>query len=43
MSFPLFCFRFSVRDFVYNEEELQAGKNAIVKLATDKKKEFVSC
>ena len=34
--------RFTVRDFVYNEEELQAGKNEIIKLSTDKKKQFVS-
>lgn len=34
--------RFIVRDFVYNEEELNAGKNEITKLATDKKKQFVS-
>lgn len=34
--------RFIVRDFTYNEEELAAGKNEITKLATDKKKQFVS-
>ena len=34
--------RFVVRDFVYNEEELSAGKNEITKLASDKKKQFVS-
>lgn len=32
--------KFTVRDFVYNEEELQAGKNEILKLSTDKKKQF---
>lgn len=32
--------KFTVRDFVYNEEELQAGKNEIMKLSTDKKKQF---
>ncbi|XP_064634546.1 V-type proton ATPase subunit C 1-B-like [Lineus longissimus] len=32
--------RFVVRDFVYNEEELTAGKNELAKLATDKKKQF---
>merc|ERR1712191_37644 len=32
--------KFLVRDFVYNEEELNAGKNEITKLATDKKKQF---
>jgi len=32
--------KFIVRDFVYNEEELNAGKNEITKLATDKKKQF---
>ena len=32
--------KFVVRDFVYNPEELQAGKNEITKLATDKKKQF---
>lgn len=34
--------KFIVRDFVYNEEELAAGKNEITKLVTDKKKQFVS-
>lgn len=38
----LFLWRFVVRDFTYNEEELAAGKNEITKLATDKKKQFVS-
>lgn len=40
----IYCsiFRFIVRDFTYNEEELAAGKNEITKLATDKKKQFVS-
>lgn len=33
--------KFIVRDFVYNEEELTAGKNEITKLITDKKKQFV--
>ncbi|XP_067632393.1 V-type proton ATPase subunit C isoform X2 [Eurosta solidaginis] len=32
--------KFIVRDFVYNEEELAAGKNEITKLITDKKKQF---
>ncbi|CAG0892402.1 unnamed protein product [Darwinula stevensoni] len=32
--------KFIVRDFVYNEEELTAGKNELTKLATDKKKQF---
>lgn len=32
--------RFIVRDFVYNEEELAAGKNELTKLASDKKKQF---
>ena len=31
-----------VRDFAYNEEELEAGKNEIKKLDADKKKQFVS-
>lgn len=35
-------FRFIVREFTYNEEELAAGKNEITKLVTDKKKQFVS-
>lgn len=35
--------KFVVRDFVYNEEEMAAGKNEITKLVTDKKKQFVSC
>lgn len=33
--------KFIVRDFVYNEEELAAGKNEMTKLMTDKKKQFV--
>ena len=37
-----FILRFIVRDFVYNEEEMLAGKNEISKLASDKKKQFVS-
>merc|ERR1719367_1229266 len=32
--------KFMVRDFVYNPDELQAGKNEITKLTTDKKKQF---
>ncbi|XP_013104751.1 V-type proton ATPase subunit C [Stomoxys calcitrans] len=32
--------KFIVRDFVYNEEELAAGKNERTKLITDKKKQF---
>ncbi|XP_073844592.1 V-type proton ATPase subunit Vha44 isoform X1 [Musca autumnalis] len=32
--------KFIVRDFVYNEEELAAGKNERTKLMTDKKKQF---
>jgi len=32
--------KFVVRDFTYNEEELNAGKNEITKLTTDKKKQF---
>merc|ERR1712241_893125 len=32
--------KFLVRDFVYNPDELQAGKNELTKLATDKKKQF---
>jgi V-type H+-transporting ATPase subunit C len=32
--------KFMVRDFVYNPEELQAGKNELTKLVTDKKKQF---
>lgn len=35
-------FRFIVREFTYNEEELAAGKHEITKLVTDKKKQFVS-
>jgi len=35
-------YRFVVREFVYNEEILAAGKNEITKLVTDKKKQFVS-
>lgn len=32
--------KFMVRDFVYNPEELAAGKTEMTKLATDKKKQF---
>lgn len=32
--------KFTVRDFIYNPDELQAGKNELTKLATDKKKQF---
>lgn len=32
--------KFIVRDFIYNEEDLAAGKNEITKLVTDKKKQF---
>ncbi|CAG0884823.1 unnamed protein product [Cyprideis torosa] len=41
-EFKLHCRenRFTVRDFVYNEEELAAGRNELTKLATDKKKQF---
>jgi hypothetical protein len=31
-----------VRDFVYNEEEVNAGKNEMSKLVSDKRKQFVS-
>lgn len=31
-----------MREFTYNEEELLAGKNEYSKLASDKKKQFVS-
>ena len=30
-----------MRDFVYNEDEVNAGKNELTKLASDKKKQFV--
>lgn len=40
MSFPIL--RFLVRDFVYDEQALEAGKNEITKLESDKKKQFVS-
>ncbi|XP_024081025.1 V-type proton ATPase subunit C isoform X2 [Cimex lectularius] len=32
--------KFVVREFIYNEEELAAGKNEITKLVMDKKKQF---
>merc|ERR1711936_1432961 len=32
--------KFMVRDFVYDAQELQAGKDEMTKLATDKKKQF---
>lgn len=31
-----------VREFQYNEEEIQAGKTELEKLNSDKKKKFVS-
>lgn len=37
-----FSQRFMVREFIYNEEELTAGKNELSKLLNDKKKYFVS-
>lgn len=40
-----FCFtptfRFIVRDFQYNEEEMKADKEEMNRLSTDKKKQFV--
>ena len=39
--FPSY-FRFTVREFTYNAEELEAGKNEIKKLDADRKKQFVS-
>lgn len=39
----IICFcRFTVRDFVYNEEDLLAEKNEVTKLNTDMRKQFVS-
>lgn len=38
----IMLFRFVVRDFTYNEEQLAAGKNELSKLINDKKKNFVS-
>lgn len=32
--------KFIVRDFTYNEEEIEAGKNEMMKLVTDKQKQF---
>lgn len=37
----LFIFRFMVRDFLYNEEEMKADKEEMTRLSTDKKKQFV--
>lgn len=34
-------FRFIVRDFQYNEEEMKADKEEMTRLSTDKKKQFV--
>lgn len=41
--FFFFCskFRFIVRDFQYNEEEMKADKEEMNRLSTDKKKQFV--
>lgn len=36
-----FFFRFMVRDFQYNEEEMKADKEELTRLSTDKKKQFV--
>ncbi len=36
-----FYFRFMVRDFQYNEEEMKADKEQMTRLSTDKKKQFV--
>lgn len=39
---PMFLFfRFMVRDFQYNEEEMKADKEEMTRLSTDKKKQFV--
>ena len=40
--FVISFFRFLVREFVYDEQALEAGKNEITKLESDKKKQFVS-
>ena len=40
LVFPL-KFRFIVRDFQYNEEEMKADKEEMNRLSTDKKKQFV--
>ncbi len=37
----LIFFRFVVRDFQYNEEEMKADKEEMTRLSTDKKKQFV--
>lgn len=34
--------RFVVREFVYDEAELEAGKTELNKLANDKKRQYVS-
>lgn len=39
--FPPPTFRFIVRDFQYNEEEMKADKEEMNRLSTDKKKQFV--
>ena len=39
--FVISFFRFLVREFVYDEQALEAGKNEISKLESDKKKQFV--
>ena len=40
--FVISFFRFLVREFVYDEQALEAGKNEITKLESDKRKQFVS-
>ena len=42
LYFVISFFRFLVREFVYDEQALEAGKNEITKLESDKKKQFVS-
>ena len=42
LSNYLSSFRFVVRDFVWDDNAIQASKDAITKLAQDKKKQFVS-
>ena len=39
---PILIYRFTVRDFQYNEEEMKADKEEMTRLSTDKKKQFVS-
>jgi V-ATPase subunit C len=37
------CHRFIVRDFQFNQAEIEATRNELTRLTTDKKNQFVCC